>query len=218
MAINSYTTLQTAIASQLKRSNLTNIADFITLCEENISNGNGSIKDAPYYHDPLRVAEMIDNRILTLESGDNTTTLPTGYLEMRGAPYISNYAPLEYRSPTEIGGITNTGIPGRPQYYSDIGNIIYFNKFADADYNININFYKLLNLSDSNLTNNVLTNYPSIYLYGSLFHAASYIKNDGDMQKYFTLFKAAVHGANSRAIAGRYKGISLIVRSDTPTP
>lgn len=78
--------------------------------------------------------------------------------------------------------------------------------------------YKGLNpLSTSNTTNDVLTNYPDLYLYGALYHMNNWAVDDSQMQKYLTLFNVALKSANFQEQRGRY-GAAPVIASEGWTP
>ena len=72
MAINSYSTLQTAVANWLDRDDLTaSIPEFISLCEARF---NRTLR--------IRAMETLDTSVSTV-AGTKTIALPTGYVQMR---------------------------------------------------------------------------------------------------------------------------------------
>ena len=53
-------------------------------------------------------------------------------------------------------------------------------------------------------TNDILTNHPSIYLYGALAQVYAYAQDDQQLTKYIQLFIGAIKGANKADKKGRY--------------
>ena len=71
-------------------------------------------------------------------------------------------------------------------------------------------YYKKLDaLSDSSPTNDILTNYPDIYLFGSLAEAELYLKNDQRAGLWDQRFLAGIRGANKDHARARRKGGAL---------
>jgi len=64
---------------------------------------------------------------------------------------------------------------GRPNFFTIVGNEIQLDRVPDSEYTLEIQYYrKATPLSDSNQTNDILTNHPSIYLFGALVALFSY--------------------------------------------
>jgi len=165
MALTNYTTLKTSIANWLNRSDLTDeIADdFIKLTEAD-------------FNSKLRVRKMIAQTSFTIDS--ETEALPTGFLQVRDI-YILNgntKVPLTYTTPSQMDSTVGTSTTGLPNSYTILGDTFRFSPKPDASYTAFINYYKSFDaLSDTNTTNFILDKHPSIYLYGSLFHAANFL-------------------------------------------
>ena len=165
MALTNYTTLKTSIANWLNRSDLTDeIADdFIKLTEAD-------------FNSKLRVRKIIAQTSFTIDS--ETEALPTGFLQVRDI-YILNgntKVPLTYTTPSQMDSTVGTSTTGLPNSYTILGDTFRFSPKPDASYTAFINYYKSFDaLSDTNTTNFILDKHPSIYLYGSLFHAANFL-------------------------------------------
>ena len=59
-------------------------------------------------------------------------------------------------------------------------------------------------------TNDILTRYPDIYLYGSLLHAADHIHDDRSMARFGDRFNSAVQTANAQGQKARYANTPAI--------
>lgn len=220
MGIQTFTELKAAVAQYAKRSTLADLNDRILLCEQRISYGSGDNPNDPYYTPPVRVPAMEDSVTIAIASGETSASLPAGFLEFRGPPYItgSPNQVLTYDSPSVVRRKGDTSYSTKPSLYSIIGSSIVVAPASDAAYSISGDIYKLEALSDSNLTNDLITYYPGIYLYGTLLEVAIFLKNDSDSQKYLALFKGAVGAANRQAQVARTSGGTLVVKPDTWTP
>jgi len=205
MAITTYAELKTAIAEWLNRDDLTStIPDFITLAEESMAlnmrhwrmeNRATATLDSQYEALPARFVAPIR---LSL-TGGNTYALEQ----------VSQAQLLDRRSQA-----SNTA--GRPQYYALTQGEIEVFPTPDADYTLELVYYeKAEALPDSNTTNWILDNYPSVYLYGSLMHTAPFLKDDPRLQVWASLYQqgvASVNGDEEKAKFGA-TGLRMKVRS-----
>lgn len=209
MALTTFSQLKTSIANYLNRSDLTSvIPDFITLAESKLNRN-------------LRLRKMQTTTSLTTTSGTATLDLPTDFLEVvqlfvDGNPNVV----LDYVNPTEIELNNLNDASGNPQQYTIIGDTIKLNPIPDSDYTVKLTYFqKLPALSDSNITNFLLTNYPQIYLYGSLVEAQPYIMNDERLVTWLTLYNESVNVANQDDEKGRYAGrTAFAMNTDSATP
>jgi len=64
-------------------------------------------------------------------------------------------------------------------------------------------------LSDSNTTNDVLTEFPDLYLYGSLAETSPFLMQDERLQVWSSLYKESVKTANESAQRGRVSAAPL---------
>lgn len=200
MALSTYTELKTSVASWLHRTDLTSqLDDFIALGEEMI------------WHE-LRVKEMEDNDTVTLSTSSRYANLPTGTLEIRRI-YLSA-SPIVHLLPmttTQIDQYYLTSA-GKPKYYAVLGSQIELERTPDSAYDLYVNYYKKLTaLSSSNSTNDILTYYPSVYLWACCLAGAIYIKDSAAMAEYKGLFDDAVLMANGQTKKGQH-GAGLAVR------
>lgn len=205
MAITTYAELKTAIAEWLNRDDLTStIPDFITLAEESMAlnmrhwrmeNRATATLDSQYEALPARFVAPIR---LSL-TGGNTYALEQ----------VSQAQLMDRRSQA-------SNVSGRPQYYALTQGEIEVFPTPDAEYTLELVYYeKAEALSDSNTTNWILDNYPSVYLYGSLMHTAPFLKDDPRLQVWASLYQqgvASVNGDEEKAKFGA-TGLRMKVRS-----
>jgi hypothetical protein len=104
---------------------------------------------------------------------------------------------------------------GKPKAYSIKGNDIQLRPIPDGVYEIEIAYYKHFTaLSDSNTTNDMLTNHPDAYLYGALVEAEPYLMNDKRItvwQQFYDRAKVDIIASNER---DRHSGTTPITRID----
>ena len=166
MALANYTELQASLANWLNRSDLTTeiAEDFIILAEKD-------------FNSKLRIGRMIEsNASFTIDS--ETETLPTGFLQVRDFYILEGGTKhsLEYITPAQMDQIRGSSTTGMPRTFTILGNNFRFAPIPSSSYTAVINYYKEFTaLSSSNATNYILTNHPSIYLYGALYHAANFL-------------------------------------------
>lgn len=201
MALDSYANLKTEIANYLNRTDLTSYLDtFIELAESRIA------RDLR-----LREMENIDTSITTV-SGTQSYDLPTGYLEMRYVAYqTSPYTFLTFLAPPDFMRVYNAGEgSGTPSHYTIIGSKIYLGMQPDAAKVLELGFFKRpTGLSAVNTSNDILTNFPDIYLYSCLAESEPFLMNDERLQVWASLYKEAVETANNSAQRGRASGAPL---------
>tara|TARA_R110000803_G_scaffold52604_1_gene108216 strand:+ start:72 stop:701 length:630 start_codon:yes stop_codon:yes gene_type:complete len=195
MSIDTYTNLKTTIANYLNRSDLTSyIPDFISLAETRLNN-------------ELRVREMevIDTTTNTV-SGTQDYSLPTNFIEAIYVLYKSDpYITLKYKSNFDFFSQLNSSVSsGIPYFFTIVGSKIYLGPKPDTATNLEIAHYKKITaLSDSNATNDILTNYPNLYLYAALAESAPFIHQDERLTIWSSLYKESMQRANITSENGR---------------
>ena len=194
MALDTYSNLKTTIANYLNRSDLTAyLADFISLTEARLNR-------------ELRVREMVNiDTSITTVSGTQSYSLPTGFIEATSIIYQSDpYRTLRFISNSDFYNKYNTSqTSGLPTYFSIVGTNILLGVAPDSAKTLQINYYKkITSLSDSNTTNDILTNYPDLYLYGALAESAPFLMQDERLSTWATLYKEALDKANEASRRG----------------
>lgn len=169
MALANYTDLTAAIADWGNRTDLTSqIPDFIRLTEARM------------------VSDFVDNGLQfklaeteTITTATNPITLDSGY---RGTiqAYIETDPKrvLDYMPPDDFYRRYVSSETGRPRSYTIRQQNMYIGPEADATYNIEHWFIKMPDIA-TDTTNEILTNYPNIYLFGALTELHAYLR-DGE--------------------------------------
>jgi hypothetical protein len=122
----------------------------------------------------LRVRQMRDQTTFDLTAGDPNYPLPNGFLETyiiyrTGASDEPNIEFMTASGFAERGLFTKTGTPSF--FYINEDSFV-FGAVPSSDVNITVDYYKSIpNLSDSQATNSILTNYPDLYLIACLKQA-----------------------------------------------
>lgn len=178
----------------------------------------------------LAESEMLANKVepLQLRSEEtlsafatNTTdrfaALPTGYQSSRklriqivnGESYE-----LRFRTPSQLNIKSHTGLP---QFFT-VTDQIEFDRVSDQVYAGEIQYYQdFTALSSSNATNDVLTNFPTIYLFGALWALRKHTNEPQAAAGFYQDFIGAIRGANKKDKLGRY-GPAPIMRVEGSTP
>jgi hypothetical protein len=202
MALDTYAALQAAVADYLARSDLTSqIPDFITLNESRMNK-------------VLRTRYQETVSTITIDAA--TEALPTDFLEAR--TFVLSSSPnvvLEFMSPTDLETTYASGAAGRPLNFAIIGSNFKFGPTPDATYSGSLTYYaKIPALSDSNTTNWLLTNYPDLYLYGTLMEAAPFCASDDRIPIWMGLYDRAIAGLSQADERARWNGSPLVTRTD----
>jgi hypothetical protein len=203
MAISNYLELKQAIERWAKRGDIASLTDdFIDLAESDIWQN-------------LRIRDM-EARATASTGADRFLALPDGFLEMRKLTLVSGSLRYDLTSvvPESLKLQGTSGIPSSFTVTSQLE----FNRIPAGNYTAEMQYYKTLTpLSTTDPVNAVLTRFPSIYLYGALFHFAQWAHNDAMLQKYVALFSKEIELANKSDRRGRY-GPAPAMRIEGSTP
>ena len=113
--------------------------------------------------------------------------------------------------------IKGSSTSGRPVAYTILGDLFRFAPIPSSAYTATLNFYKTFDaLSTTNTTNFILTNHPSIYLYGSLYHAANFLGgiNPQQVQTWQQMFGTALERLELNDREDQFSGSPLQIRSE----
>jgi hypothetical protein len=181
MALSNYTELQAAVATWLERDDLTaSIVDFIALAETEIRN-------------KVRVHEMITRSDITVNA--RQISKPTRFADGITLKLKTNpITVLESLSPYEMDRYRRE-TSGKPKYFT-VHTEIEFDRAPDSAYTGEIIYYQYPDALSSTATNDVLSNYPAIYLYGTLKQSAPVLMHDERITVWEALFNQAVTDAN----------------------
>ncbi len=202
MSLTTYLGLKDSIESWSHRNDVANrLDDFIDLAESEM-----------YRH--LRIRDM-ETRTTATTSG-RYLALPTGFLEMRRVRLISGaqYFELLYSTPEGMYISQDSGIPG---VYT-ITSQLEFDRSPDSAYTIEYQYYVSLSaLSAGSPTNAILTRFPNIYLFGSLWALYLWALQEDKAEYYYGKFMQAIQTANREDSKGRH-GPAPAMRYGGPTP
>jgi hypothetical protein len=206
MSITTYTELQAAIAAWMDRTDLTGvIPDFIMLFE---TTANTEI--------PLRTRYNLASQTLTTLAGTPTVSLPSDFLEAKSV--VNQTDPKDVLDPYTAAALY-TQFPqaatGRPKGFTYVGSTLELAPTPDAVYSLKLYYYqKVTALSASNPTNWLLTNFPNLYLFGSLLAAEAYLGTDPRLKLWGELYDNLINKVAGVTERGQYGGAALSVKVD----
>lgn len=189
MAINTFGTLKTAILNHLHRPNLsTVVGDFVAIAETQLARD-------------VRVQAMETTATGTLSA--TTLALPTGFLEANRVVVANDV--LRYLTPEQFSDVRDFN----HKQYTVVGTNFVF-QTASGDYTIE--YYKRFDaFSDDADSNQLLIDYPDVYLYASLGAAASYTM--ADRTRWDVLYQRTLSSLRVAEQRKRFSG-RLSVRPD----
>ena len=202
MAIGTFAQLKTAAANWLDRSDLTDrIPEFITLAEARF---NRILR--------IRDMETVSTAIST-SAGTREYSLPTGFVQMKEFHLSTDpLTPLSYITPEMMTRLWAGSGQGKPEVFTIIADNVRLGPSPDAVYTTSMLYYTTFTaLSDSATTNDMLTNNPDVYLYGTLLEAEPFIMNDERVQLWGMAFKQAIDDIQNQDNKDRHSGSELRV-------
>lgn len=189
--------------------------DFLQNCERRMYYGYATGKpDHPLHAAPLRILEMESAITQTMAS---TTALPVGFLELISAQIDGFFAPLQIVSERVLDSYVGRNF--------DRARLI---AVSGADFRIVGNpsggactlryFRKLTTPTPAGATNDILTNYPDIYLHGCLIEAAIFLNDQAAATGYASAYNASVDGLNARTAAVSGSRPTVAATPEGPAP
>ena len=208
MSLSTYSEIKTGIANYLNRDDLTSsIPDFITLTENRLDR-------------ELR-ARVNLVRVETTTTADTAFyDLPSDLIELRNVTYetsSNNSYALSYLSPEsgsrEYGSVGS----GAPRAYTNLGKNIQLFPTPDGAYTLGLSYFKkLVPLSDSVTTNDILNSFPDLYLFGSCLEGAIYLNDSEQTQRFMAIYQKAIDSVKAAEESARFSGtvMQMTVQGD----
>ena len=194
MALSNLDELTKEIIAWSHRNDLgTRIPDFITLAE-----------NAMYSNEEETLNIRSLETITTDVTASDLIDLPVDFESARSIRLLTGDSggTLQYQAPEQMRKEVSTG---RPLFFTIIGDQIQLDRVPDSGYTIEIQYFrKAAPLTTLTPTNEVLTNHPSVYLFGALTALFAYTQDAEQQIKYNTMFISAIKGANAADKKGRY--------------
>lgn len=216
MAISTYDTLKSGIADFLNRDDLTAvIPTFIDMAQGQIN------RDVRHW--------KMEKQAGLSSAGNGVYQLPADWLETKEL----RFAPDSIGSPNDTYTVeyisqntfderkqNSNALTGDPKYYTLVAKagVMYAYLFPiteATDINDNLlilNYLAENQLDESNQTNWLITDASDVYLYGSLIHAAIYLKDDERLALFSQMYGAAVQRVNASSDESEYKHDRLRTR------
>jgi hypothetical protein len=202
MAIGTFAELKVASANWLDRSDLTDrIPEFISLAEAR-------------FNRVLRIRDMETvSTAISTAAGTREYDLPTGFVQMKEFHLSTDpITPLAYITPEMMSRMQAGSSKSKPQVFTIIADKVRLGPNPDAVYTTSMLYYKAFTaLSDSATTNDMLTNNPDVYLYGTLLEAEPFIMNDERVPLWLAAFEKAVSDIQNQDNKDRHSGSQLRV-------
>jgi len=181
MPISNYTELQAEVAAWNHRDP-GKIPDFIMLAENRINSALAA-----------RLSEVETQLIAT--PGSRFIPLPPGYISNRGL-WMTTYG-----SRIEVLYVIPEMLPvtdsiGQPRYYTIDGANVAFEYPCDQIHTYDFRYKKGFDIAVS-LTNDILTRYPGVYLYGALIEAALFARDMDNMGIFEQRYQEALSSAQN---------------------
>ena len=202
MSISTFAELKTAAANWLDRSDLTDrIPEFIALAEAR-------------FNRVLRIRDMETvSTAISTTGGTREYSLPTGFVQMKEFHLTTDpLTPLAYITPEMMSRMWAGSTTAKPQVFTIIADNVRLGPSPDAVYTTSMLYYKTFAaLSDSATTNDMLTNNPDVYLYGTLLEAEPFIMNDERVPLWLAAFEKAVSDIQNQDNKDRHSGSQLRV-------
>lgn len=204
MSITTYSELQTAIISFAMRDGDTDftarVPDFIRLLEERVNN-------------TLNVRQMETTVSLTPD-GSYDCTLPSDYQGFRSlrVTYSGFNRPLELTTKDQADTLYPSGdTTNVPAYFYIVGSKLHV--VPNYSGTVELTYWaQIPSLSNSNPTNWLLTQAPSIYLYGSLVEAGPFIQDDAMTATWAKMYQTAVDNLNASDRDQRFSRVVSRIR------
>ena len=201
MAINTFTTLKTAVADFLNRDDLTSATEnFIALAEAQIN------RDIRHWKMETRSSGQ-------QSAGDEYSQVPANWMEtIRFHVTDNGTSPLNILSRAAMSDkrASKEDATGTPTHYTHADGQFQLYPTPSATTNTELLYYaKTTALSSSNSDNWLLLEAPDVYLYGTLLHSAPYLGEDERIAVWAQMYSAAVQQLNNASDKSRYSGSGL---------
>ena len=205
MAFTSYSTLKTAIANYLARTDLDDkIPDFVRLAEERLRRD-------------LRIRQMLKVATADTTADDSTVSLPADFLAMKDIHLDTTPVKvLQFQNTSNFFRNARTTETGVPTMYTLLGSEFQFAPKPDSAYTLRmVYYYKPDLLSDSNSSNIFLTTAPDLLLYGALAEAEPYLMNDERLATWSALYDRGLASLRASDDDGEYPSSPMSITLST---
>ena len=196
MALGTYSDLTSAIADWLERGDLTaRIPDFIALAESRLNR-------------ELGIRSLESDAALAGVPNSRFIAIPAGFREAQNLWINRSGGQREVLRPVLPELTVADETPSEPRSWSIDGSNIAFECPCDQAYSFTLRKVGGLSISESAPTNLVLTNYPDLYLFGSLAEAGPFLRDSELFALFDGRFQVALKEAKEKE--GRAKTLTTL--------
>lgn len=191
--ITDYTTLQDAISEWLWGRDDVPADQLIQLAEAG-------------FRDDERICEVVETDF-NVDADDLAMPEDFGSVDAWYHDGPDYFGSINVTAPGVVGHAKASLDSGPPRYASIVNGVARFAPTPDATYATRLVYRTALpELTDEAPTNWLLTGHPQIYLYGSLLHAAPFLKEDERIVTWATLFKQFADMRAAQSKRARFAG------------
>jgi hypothetical protein len=154
---------------------------------------------------------------LTATANQNYVSTPSDFLTAESFMLTNNgqKTPLtNYGTATALYTALASATPGIPKGFIVLNGQLEMSPTPDSAYTMPLYYYQKIPALASNATNWLLTNYPQIYLFGSLVAAEAYLGSDPRLQVWGNFYDNAVQKLQGATDRNKYSGGALSVKVD----
>jgi hypothetical protein len=200
MAISTYSELQSAIADELNRQDLTSvIPNWISLAEAT-------------FNRLLRHRKMLCRATATLDT--QFTALPSDFLEAKNIQLNTTpVTSLEFVTIEQADKLRSEYTAGVPKYYTIVGDTIEVVPTPSENQTIELVYYKKLTPLSAGTGNFLLSFHPDLYFYASLQHSAPYLKDDSRLEIWSAVTSSLIDQVNQESDKAEHSGATLRTRA-----
>ncbi|MEM8971754.1 MAG: hypothetical protein AAGD43_06825 [Pseudomonadota bacterium] len=193
MALDTFSDLQASVQSWAVRKDTkfnAEFPNFVFLAERRIYHGGDTVTPS----DPLR-AKVQDVRT-TLDFADGEAELPDDVLDVRKLHRETDKNGLNYIDPQEFEELDAAfQAGGSPRVYTVEGSTVRLAPTFTGT--LRLGYWKEFPpITETAPTHDLLKAHPEVWFEGILYHAFSWMQMAQLAQAHFSLFKAAIEGAN----------------------
>lgn len=193
MALSNYTELKDEVAGFSHRSDLTSQMDTFCLLAEAVIN-----KD-------LRTLDMEKRLSITFDAAFED--LPSDYLEYRALHVEdgNDRCPINFYTPQQLDRLYSRAT-GTASGFAIHGGQLELRPAPSVSSTVDgeLTYYARVPTLTTNATNDILTNFPLIYLSAMLSQLSLYLQDDEETQKWMAVYDSQIKQANKSAQGGRY--------------
>lgn len=191
MALSTYAELQAAVATFLVRGDQTaTIPMLITLCESKLNR-------------ELRKRQAEVDASLVGVVGSRFIALPSNYDEALNLWYVDTAGRYPVERFIDPALLRTWTAAGRPFQWTIDGSNVAFERPCDQAYTFTLRMLGKYGLSDSAPTNDLLTDYPDAYLFGTLAEAGPLLRDQAMTTVYEAKLDAAIQSINTKDARSR---------------